>query len=174
MSFTPKQQAHYRPMVSKAWLAHCAQQGIAPNNEAFRAEWYRAELIAAGGWYTTKQCDHVKDFDTVMLHFALIANDDYWITRIAHSDQRRQFWLINLRLKELSELEHTEHTWEYARSIYHHMNLPLHMRDCPADLLWKVFQALDTHVRRLQARHPPPPPLPAENRVINHQEHIPF
>lgn len=125
----------------------------------------------AGGWYSTKECNHVKDFDTVMIHFALLATDEYWISRIAHADQRRQFWLINKRLADLSAIEHTQHDWNYARSIYQHMHLPLHMRDCPAELLWKVFQALDTHVRRLQAK---PAQQPAVNRTIDHQEHIPF
>ncbi|MFH0878582.1 MAG: hypothetical protein V2A34_02605 [Lentisphaerota bacterium] len=184
MSFTPSQQSKFRPLVARAWLVHCALEGTAPNNKASREQWYREELSKAGGWFTTKECNHVHDYDTCMLHFAMIAGDEYWINRIAHSDQRRQFYLINLRLDDLSRLEGHVYDWNYARAIYRHMHLPERMHDCPAEILWKLFQALDTHVRRIRDRGPPGKPVlhssqsdagsAIGNRYSEIQEEIPF
>ena len=140
-------------MVRKAWEVHCMRTGINPINKAACESWYRQQLMEAIGVYTTVPLNKSDDFDTVMLHFAQIANDDYWIDKLAHGKETRMRYLIRCRLQDLDRLDAAHvHTWAYTRAIYDHMGLPTDIEDCPAQLLWKVFQALDSQVRRLANR----------------------
>lgn len=61
--------------------------------------------------------------------------------------------LINKRLEALSGLDGKLHTWDYACAIYRRMgsgkiSMPENIHECPAELLWKVFQAIEAHIRR--------------------------
>lgn len=146
--FSPRQQGIFRPLVHRAWVLHCERAALDPFNKIDRDSWYRGELLRVIGVGSTKDCDQVKDFDTVLAHFAVMAEDEYWIAKLARAAEDRMVWLIRERLAELDKIEHHPNGWEYVVSIYKHMHLPADMGDCPAQLLWKVFQALDTHVRR--------------------------
>lgn len=158
MSFSRPQQKYYRPLLRKAWTADCARSGVSPDDKIAFDAWYRNELFTAIGVWTTKELNQTDDYDSVMLHFAVIADDEYWITRMARGKERRIEHLINQRLADLDGIDQERrHDWTYARSIYEHMALPEHLYDCPAELLVKVFQALDTHVRRMRDRLDPVP-----------------
>ncbi len=150
MGFSGPQQAHFRPLVERAWHVHCNRTGRRRFDRAARDAWYRQNLMESVGTYTTKELNQVSDFDEVMLHFAIIADDKYWIDRLSQGDERRMRYLIKKRLSDLDELDpFTKHTWDYARATYAQMGLPKTIETTPARLLWKVFQALDTHVRQL-------------------------
>jgi hypothetical protein len=153
MGFSRAQQSKYRPMVTAAWTAHCAREGLDVGDKGAREAWYRKQLLECVGEYTTKALDQTDDFDQVMLHFAQVAGDDYWMEKLAHGKETRMIYLIGRRLKDLDRLDAPNvHTWAYARAVHDHMGLPADIEDCPAGLLWKVFQALSTHARRLTAR----------------------
>lgn len=170
MSFSRKQNAHYRPLVARAWIAECHHSGQAPNDKAACDAWYRRQLHEAGNWDSTTECDKVKDFDAVMLHFAILANDEHWINKIAFADNQRLIYIIEQRLQMIGHLEGTTLTWSYAQSIYRHMQLPAQIQDCPPQLLWKVLQALDTHYRRLLKTVEPV----LHRTPVQVQEEIPF
>ena len=155
--FSRAQQGKFRPLLDRAWLAHCGRTGLFANKKADKEKWYRAELFRVVGVESTRFCDKVHDFDDTMLAFAIIANDSYWIDRIARADERRMIWRINERLRMLSQIRGEQLTWSYARAIYDHMHLPEDVQDCPAELLQKVFQALDTHLRRFEHSVSPEP-----------------
>lgn len=152
MSFTPAQQAIYRPLVEDAWLAHCARTGLAPNARGHRETWYRQQLNEALGVYTTKQCDPTWDLDALLVHFGQLAGNDAIVKHAAASAERRALYTINRQLAELTRIEHRPVDWRYVRAVYAQMNrhhlLPDRMSDCPAGLLRKVIQALATHIRR--------------------------
>ena len=153
MSFSRKQQSHYRPLVKKAWAATCARAGQSPNNKGAFEVWYRDQLMDSMQVYTTKELNQADDFDRLMGHFAEIAGDEYWIDRLSRGKERRMIHLIKGKLKDLDTADPgNKHTWAYAMSIYDHMHLPAQIEECPAQLLWKVYQALDTHVRRLNSQ----------------------
>jgi hypothetical protein len=101
---------------------------------------------------STVGASQVDDYDLACLHFAQIAGDDNAISYFSASAERRMRHLISDRIRSISALEGWTCDWHYVRSIYEHMNLPLTIDEAPAKLLWKVFQALDTHVRRLRKR----------------------
>jgi len=222
---TRAQQARYRPLVHRSWLAHCDLTGTAPNNQQARDDWYRDILWSSCRIRSTRQAsqrefkilikrftllsqagdsvevqgftdgqnpvfaqlvdkawqavcgrsatrlpfhawldselescgiigrrarDHVEQFEEVMSHFAVIAGDTFWIERTAEASERRMRHLIELKMQELGEIEGEPVDWQYCRSIYSHMHLPRTMDEANAGWLWKIFQALDTHIRRLR------------------------
>lgn len=150
MSFTRAQQGKYRPVVKAAWVRECGLTGLAPNDKAAYNRWYRRELLAAADVYSTKQCNAVKDFDKVMLHFAILAEDEFWMRRLAQADERRVRHHLRRYMRDLEYLEKRRVDWAYVKSIYGQSQLPPgDMKDCPAEYLLKVLQMLDTHVRRV-------------------------
>ena len=150
--FTSGQQAHYRPLVKKAWLAHCLREGISPDADGAYEQWYRKNLVDSIGVYSTSKANKTDDFDYAMLRFATIANDAHWMERATSSAERRVKYCIVEKMKSLSLLEQRSVDWNYVVGIFDHMRLAPEMDDCPAELLRKVLQALDTHVRRLRKK----------------------
>jgi hypothetical protein len=60
-------------------------------------------------------------------------------------------WQIERFLLDLDYLDKRfTHTWDYVRGIYKQSDmLPADIEDCPAQILWRVLQMLDTHIRRI-------------------------
>ena len=139
---TRPQQSKYRPLVQRAWRAHCEQTGCSPVADGAYETWYREQLLEACGVYTSKQASPTKDFDALMAHFAQIAGDDYWITRTAQGDE--------IRLRHLIALEQSngQITDAYIAGIIRNMGLHQSMDDMPAAHLWKIYNALVRHNRR--------------------------
>lgn len=156
MSFTPAQQGLYRPLVERAWRAYCDRTNCSPHADGFRETWYRQQIYEVCGVNTTKDCNNTEDFDFLLIRFATIAGDEHMIAHATASAERRMRWVINKKLAEIEKLEGRPVSWRYAQALYaqmssHHL-LPDDINDCPAALLRKVVQALDTHARRLR-RH---------------------
>lgn len=148
--FTRPQQAKYRPLVSSAWLAHCRRSGQTPNSKAARDSWYRQQLHEAAGVFTTKELDPVEGFDQVMLHFAIIANDEYWINRCTQGAERRMRYQIRRYMQDLSWLEKQPVHWSYIRAMHKQSAmLPANLEDTPAQQLRVLLAMLDTHIRRI-------------------------
>jgi hypothetical protein len=149
--FTGPQQKYYRPLVDKAWKAHAARNGIHLNSRFSKDQWYRCVLLDTVGIYTTKEADKTTDFDSLMLAFAEIAGDDYWIKRMAGALERRWKWLIAQKMSKMGKPFGTnekvgEH---YIGGIMKHMGLDqLPYHDLPAEHLRKIFIALDEQVFR--------------------------
>jgi len=228
---TKAQQAQFRPLVKRAWLAQCGLSGTPPNSRHAQDAWYREQLWAACRLRTTKNAtiadykaliarftmlseagdvvaisglteaqnavfctlvekawravcrrnastlqfhawldrelqscgvhgryvrDHVQAFDEIMSHFAVTAGDLFWMERTAEASERRMRYQLRIKMDEIAELEGRPVDWEYCRAIYTHMHLPLSIEEADARWLWKVYQALDTHARRLHRKEPQP------------------
>lgn len=95
--------------------------------------------------------DRKESFDLLMADLAIIANDEYWITRTAAAAEIRMRWQISQFLLDLDFLDKRFiHTWDYVRGIYKQSNqLPSDINECPSQTLWRVMQMLDTHIRRI-------------------------
>ena len=74
--------------------------------------------------------------------------------RTAAAAEIRMRWVIRGLMEKLTALTEQTVDWAYVAAIYDHMHLPLRLEDAPAQCLWKVLQALDTHVRRLERNGP--------------------
>jgi len=144
--FTQRQNAVLGSLARKAWCAWCRRNGP----EHFLA-WFDSECAAAGIRMRSAGNDTVA-FDKVMGMFAVIAGDDFWITRTSSAPETRIRHAIASLLSQLSDLEDRPATWDYCRAIFRQMSLPVTIEDAPAALLRQLLQALDTQVRRLLAR----------------------
>lgn len=147
------QRLKYFPLQHRAWHAHCDRvERLDEDDHKAEDAWRHAEQLAAVGKESVGKMSPIDDFDAMMLHWAVIADDEdeikYWTT----AKERRMKRRVRIAMQQLADLEQTVVTWDYVRAIEYHMNIPTDFDDCPAELLWKVFQALDTHVRRLRAR----------------------
>lgn len=146
---SPQQQGKYRPVVDAAWTRHCQVWSSPAGDKAARRAWYERELFAAAGVHSTTGRTWTPDaFHDLLLHFATLAQDVQLVGHLAVEDERRLRWLIERALDELSFIECHTVDWPYARAIFEHMRLPLTIEETPLEYLHKVFQALDTHVRR--------------------------
>ena len=139
---TRPQQAKYRPLVKRAWQAHCARTGCSTVADGAYETWYREQLMDACGIYTTKQASPTKDFDALMAHFATIAGDEYWIDRATRGDE------IRLRHMIAQEQSRGNISDAYIAGIARNMGLRRALDDMPAAHLWKVWNALARHNRR--------------------------
>lgn len=144
------QQIKYRPLVRAAWLRHCLLNDVDHKDQALYRDWYENALLDAVKASSTKDLVVTPDvFHDLMLHFALLAQDTEWITRLATEAERRMRYLIQQRLDELSYLENRHVPWEYAVQTYAAMKFPLTLEETPVEYLQPCFMALDTQVRRL-------------------------
>jgi len=147
---SPGQSEHLTALAQDAWAAARAR-GQVPVGEPF-TNWIVRQLADCGINYRFGFTNRTTEFDDVMAHLAVIAGDRFWINRTSEAAEIRMRYVIQQRMDELSALQQEPVDWNYCRAIYNHMNLPLSIEDAPAQLLWKILQALDTHVRRLRKR----------------------
>jgi len=153
MPLSRAQQGKFRPLARQAWLRHCLTKDLNESDRDGEREWYERQLFDVLGARSTKDVSITPDrYHDLMLHFAQLAKDEKWLSRLATEQERRMRWLIGQRLDAIAHLEGKPVPWEYAVATYVHMDLPLTLEDTPAEYLYKVFQALDTHVRRLLRR----------------------
>jgi hypothetical protein len=143
------QQIKFRPLVRAGWLRHCLLNDVDHHARATEREWYENALLDAVKVASTRDLVVTADvFHDLMLHFAILAQDTEWITRLATEAERRVRWLIQQRLDELSYLENRHVPWEYAVQTYATMKFPLTLEETPVEYLSPCFMALDTAVRR--------------------------
>jgi len=217
-------QSQFRPLVDRAWLAHCELVGTSANNRTAKDTWYREQLysccrirstknisrdqqrylishftqiskagdlprvdgwsdaqnfrfaeleesawqqacrkvapldhqawlnsiLEASGVHGRRAEDRKDTFDKVMATLAVIAGDLYWIKRTAEAAEVRLRHQIRMSLRDLDHLTKSTHDWSYIQAIWKQARqLPKDINDAPAELLYKVLQMLDSHVRRL-------------------------
>lgn len=101
MTFSPAQQAQYRPLVEQAWQRHCGFQTLLPADKgAARDAWYREQLHMAAGIYTTKDARR-GDFLKLMVHFERLCGDSIrWATAQTTERYRNAMWQINKLIGE--------------------------------------------------------------------------
>lgn len=152
---TAGQRRKFFPLEHRAWLTHAARIGQfgVHIDRAQEDAWYRQEMHELLGVDSVKDLHPVEDFDRIMLHWAQIIGDDreihYWTT----AQERRMKRRIRIAMQQLADLQGCTVSWGYVRSIQYHMNIPEQIDECPVELLHKVYQALDTQVRRLKRKH---------------------
>jgi hypothetical protein len=146
--WTEPQNTQFRRLAETAWKV--ASRRGQTEGQTFTS-WLNA-LLGNSGIANRHAPDRVASFDRVMADLAIAAGDDYWIDRTAHAAEIRMRHLIGLLMSQLSDLTGESVDWPYCRAIYQHMNLPLTIEEASAQWLWKIMQALDTHLRRLQER----------------------
>ena len=144
------QRYKYFALFGKAWLVHCTATDENPNNKAAEANWRHQTNLDATGSYSIKEMNQTDDFDHVMLELAIIAEDTYWIDRLSSTAERRIKWVIEKQfIPDLEFLKKEAVTWDYIKAICEKAGFPTDFNDCPAQLLVRVLQMVDTHIRRM-------------------------
>jgi hypothetical protein len=146
--FTDAQNGVFRNLAGKAWRHLCMRHG--QGSLGFH-DWLNLELEACGT--KTRCADYLDGFDNIMEHFSIIAEDKYWQERTARAKETRIRWVMLQLMHRLEKIEGRQVDWSYVRGMYSqaHM-LPTDMEDATSEALLTVYQMLDTHVRRLEAR----------------------
>jgi hypothetical protein len=151
MSFSKKQQGQYRPLVLKAWQAHCKANALALNHPSKRA-WYEAELMTATGKSSTAACDAKRDFEQAMAHFEGLCGDSiYWNTRIYGADARRILHEVQTLCRDYDVPE--QYLREIARRTLRR-DLPPDLAELEYSELVNIVISLKRHVRRHLAEEP--------------------
>ena len=148
MILTPGQLNVFWRMFYRALKANFGGEKV---SDETREAW-RKEQLGECGFESLARVDRTHGFDRVMLHFAVLAQDAEAIGYWAPAVERRMRFLIQERLVSLGALEGKQIGWKYVTAILHHMHLPESIDDCPAALLFKAYEALDTHCRRLERK----------------------
>jgi hypothetical protein len=144
---TPSQNKVFRPLVKAAWQRQ--SPGVAQDH------FYRAELITEFGIWSTSELPTpipAAQFDRLLLHFAQLAGDEYWLGRLAASQERRALW----RLEQIMARQNV--TWQYVHGIAEQMGFVCAassigprqaVADLPAEHVVKLCQALTYHTVRI-------------------------
>lgn len=163
-AWSPAQNARFADLATKAF--HASRQ------TDFRA-WLGSLLDQSSIWRVGPDRvapDRRESFDDVMSALAIIARDEYWIERTSHASEIRMRWQIGRFLDDMDYLTKTTHTWDYIRAIWKQAEmLPADISEAPAQILWKILQMLDTHIRRLCADYGiSPAHLPSRDQPPDH------
>lgn len=142
MSFDRSHQGKYRPLVEAAWRADCSRSRANPADKVARERWYRAELLRAGGWHSSTECNNAEDFDALMLHFAQIAGDWELVGWYSVSAERRYNWLIRREMRRAGV------DVAYVQAIARNMGVCRSWEDLDESQLRRILIALKLHNRR--------------------------
>jgi len=149
MRFSKSQEGQYRPLVKRAWAAHCARNGIHPDSRLGYDNWYRGILLDTCQVYTTREANGADDYDRLMLAFAEIVGDERQIDYWSKAPERRFKWMIRTELKKLGIIPGSPAAQAYLEGIMRHMHLDqLRYDDLPVEHLKKIFIALDKQEHR--------------------------
>lgn len=150
MSFTRKQQGHFRTLVEQAWTKIAKADGLNPKDATAKRGWYETQLEIATGKRTTKECDARRDFEAAMAHFETLVGDSfYWNHRVYGADHRR---LIHVIRELCADADVDE---EYMRGIARRAlsrDLPPDLAELTYDELALILISLKTHFRRQEKR----------------------
>ena len=152
--FSDGQRYKYFELFHKAWIAHCEQSGESPNNKGKESDFRRQINLDATQCYSIKEMNQTGHFDTVMLELAIISEDEFWINRLSSAAERRIKWVIEKQfIPDLEFLYKEKIDWKYIEGICSQAGIPSKVQDCPAQLLVRVLQMVDTHIRRLAKKN---------------------
>jgi len=147
--WTPRQNQCFSELAELAWLADLRR-----GSDVDGDTWINNQLDECG-IYGRHATDITDSFDTVMAHFAVIANHIGWINRMSCAAERRIRYLIDRQMAALTEITQIFYTWNYVRGIYKQMDLAPSLQEAPVEQLYKVFQALNTYKRRMEKQAVP-------------------
>ena len=138
MKLSSKQLATFWRLFAKAWSAYCRGMGENVSDAGAATAWRREQVLEATGKDSLTKVDGRNDYTRLMLHLAMVANDQSAVEHYATNAERMMHHLIREKLVELGAIEGKRIGWEYARGIGSAMSLPL-----------SVLMALDRHCRRI-------------------------
>jgi len=141
-----RQQGVYRPLVAQAWQVFCRRNAGTVSDKVAKDAWYRKELVNELGVYTTKQIGSPEEFDSLMLHFATIADNEYWIDRASRGAEGRALWLLKKTMGNAGV------DWPYVYGIARNMGYDKVVEELPAEAVLKINTAVYIYMKRQQKK----------------------
>jgi hypothetical protein len=161
--WSENQVARFNELAVRAHAVDSKRRPVMPPVE----EWARTEFerVLKGppegrsGMFTgERDWNKTGNFDSIMEHFGVIAQDRFWMARTSAGSERRMTHQLMRFLVDLAWIEHRYTvSWEYVRSIYKQSDLSPEIEDCPAKTLQLVLGMLDTRIRKLCKKIDLPP-----------------
>jgi hypothetical protein len=142
---TPKQRTAFFKLFNDAW----AVSGTGRDKDA----WRKTEMAnAIPGLTTTKAIRDSADFDTLMRHFAVLAQDADACAYYAAAEERRHRHILRAVEADLAFLRNEGFNEAYMVAIYHQTGAPSYntIDDIPAKHLHLIVQIADSYVRKLR------------------------
>ena len=142
---TPKQRTAFFKLFNDAW----AVSGTGRDKEA----WRKAEMAKAiPGLLSTKHIHDSTEFDKLMLHFAILAQDAEACQYYASAEERRYRHILRAVEADLSFFRGEGFNEAYFVAIYHQAGAPSYntIDDIPAERLHLIVQIADSYVRKLR------------------------
>ena len=142
---TPKQRTAFFKLVNDAWTV----SGTGRDKEA----WRKIEMAnALPGLTSTKSIRDSADFDTLMLHFAVLAQDADACADYAAAEERRHRHILRAVEADLAFFRGQGFNDAYFEAIYKQAGgaTYLTLDDIPATHLRLIVQIADSHVRKLR------------------------
>ena len=142
---TPRQRTAFFKLFNDAWTV----SGFGLDREAWRKK-EMAEAIP--GLASTKQVTSQEAFDTLMLHFAHLAQDADAILHYAVAEERRLRHILAALSADFEFLRGQGFNDAYIAAIYHQAGAPAYntIDDIPAGKLRLIVQIADSHIRKLR------------------------
>lgn len=145
---TGAQQKVFQRIKRLAWTEHCRRAQIDQANRIALEQWYRRELLAGTGCYSTKEIrpGDVALFDKLCLHFATLSGDQREIGYWARAEERRLLYKLNEAMRKLNVDRF------YVLGIIRQMGMPGRApEELPADHIRNLIAALNTQDKRRHA-----------------------
>lgn len=143
-------------------LAQAAYRNVGP--DVSFDEWRRQQQTQLGLPASTKQMDHVWDYEAIMLHYAVLADDAGAMTYFGGCARRRMEWVMGGFLKDLSALERYEVREGYVEGLIQQSKIDA--KNAPtAEAMRQLCGIIDTRIRELaRAANVPLSSLPTAGR----------
>jgi len=146
MKLSGRENAIYRPLAKRAWQAYQAAGGQFPYDP-----WYRGELVATVGVYTTKEIKDKEDLEALCLRFSIIIGDDEQIDYWSRAPERRALWQLNRTMKNAGV------NYAYVGAVAKKMGyfkpdggvlIEQALQELPAELILKINTAIYLYWKR--------------------------
>lgn len=141
--FSNQQRAQYFRLATAAYR----NQGPTVSLD----EWRHQQHAQLGLPESTKQMDNVWDYEAIMLHFAILADDPNAMTYFGGCAKRRMDWVFGGFLKDLSYLERYAVGDEYMTGLMEQSKIDAQNAATP-EAMRKLCAMVDTRIRTLARR----------------------
>lgn len=115
--------------------------------------WRKAEMHAAiPGCDSVSKVGQQKEFETLMLHFAILAENYDLVAHYSVGQESRLRWVLRAIEADLACMAQRGVDDSYMAAIYHQAGYPHYhtIDDVPSDALRLIVQIADSYVRKLR------------------------
>jgi len=130
-------------------LATAAYRNVSPT--VSMDEWRRQQQVSLGLPASTKQMDNVWDYEAIMLHYAILADDAGAMNYFGGCAKRRMDWVFGGFIQDLSYLQRYNVGDDYMTGIMEQSKIDATNAATP-EAMRKLCAMVDSRIRTLAKR----------------------